>query len=117
MVFPKSENSQSKEFIVTELLTELASVLNDKIKLESNYSVLKMECAELKQKLKSFKEILYEERTLFLSEYKKSQYDLYSKDECLRKKDLDNINNQEKYLSEVYSLTFYPHTKISKIYS
>lgn len=65
MVFPKSENSKSKEFIVTDLLAELASILAEKIKLESNYSALKMECVGLKEKLKTFKDVLCEERTLF----------------------------------------------------
>lgn len=100
MVFPKSDG---KEFIVTDLLTEFAGLLSEKIKLESNYAALQTEYLQVKQKLKSFKDVLYEERTFFLNEYKKSQYELHSKNMCLVEKNMDGIKNQEKYLSEVYS--------------
>lgn len=97
----KIGSSKSNEFVVTDLLAELANVLSEKIKLESNYSTLKRECTELSQKLKTFKDIIYEERALLLNEYKKSQYELHSKDMCLMEKDMDAMKNQEKYLSEV----------------
>lgn len=86
---------------VSELLAKLTLTLSDKTRLETECSLLKIECHELRQKLQTFRDIVHDERKLLMDEFRKSQYDLHEKGIHLMECNFSVLQEKQKYLNEV----------------
>lgn len=96
---PKSDN-----FITTNLMAELAIALNNKIKIESENALLKLECDQRNKQEEDFQNKLLQEKTYFHNMFNKLQSDLNKKDIELKERDNRNSEEIKKYLSHINEL-------------
>lgn len=100
---------KNPDLLISELLAILKSTLNDKNKLQNDYSSLKVEYDELKQKLTVYQDVVHDERKLLLDELRNRQYELHEKNIRLEENAASDMEQQRKYLAEVRFLTLQKH--------
>lgn len=90
-----------QQYIITDLVAELAITLNDKANLEQERSSLKLDHQELKQKLIDQQRNASEEKARLMSIIKKFEEKIYEKEVSLTKSQNQLLEAQNKYQQEV----------------
>lgn len=93
---PRNDN-----FIVTNLMAELAISLNDKVKLENENSMLQLELEDKQRKLMQANCKLSEERSKFNEALSKLETEVKNKDLLLQNKEVEKLEDIKEYLSQV----------------
>lgn len=98
----QKESVHNDNYIITNLVAELAIALNDKVRLEGENSLLQIENEEYQKKYLDLETDFTNERNKLTSKIKQLEESVNRYEFEMKEKDISNLEETKKYLSEVF---------------